>query len=115
MGRCEEALRAAWASWIAELGGAGAAMRDHARERGLVGIGIKAHAAVGDAAVALHVRGLDHHQRRAGIGQHAEMAEMPVVGAAVVGTVLAHGGDDDAVGKFRSASRIGVNRALMIV
>ena len=85
----------------AELGGADApAMGNDAGERGLVGVGIEPHAAVGDAAVALDMGGLDHHQRRAGIGQHAEMAEMPIGGAAVVGAVLAHGRDDDAVRKL---------------
>jgi len=55
---------------------------------------------VGDAAVALDVRRLDHDQCSAGIGQHAEMAEVPVVGCAVVGAVLAHGRNDDAIAQF---------------
>ena len=54
---------------------------------------------MGDAAVALDMRRLDDHQRGAGIRQHAEMHQVPVVGAAVVGRILAHRRDDDAVGK----------------
>ena len=46
---------------------------------------------------ALDAGGLDHEQRRAGIGQHAEVIEVPVGRDAVVGAVLAHGRDDDPV------------------
>ena len=49
---------------------------------------------------ALDVGGLDHHQRGAGIGQHAEMHQVPIIGAAVVGGILAHRRHDDAVGKL---------------
>ena len=91
----------------AELGGAhAAAMRDHARQRGLVVVGIKPEAAMGDAAMALDMGRLDDHQRRAGIRQHAEMDQVPVVGAAVVGGVLAHRRDHDAVGKLEAGQLI---------
>ncbi len=73
------------------------AIGDGAGERRLVVVRIDAETPMGDAAAALHGRRLDDEQGRAGIGQHAEMDEMPVVGAAVVGAVLAHGRDDDAV------------------
>ncbi len=70
----------------AELGGAGAAaLRDDALQGKLVVVGVEPHAAVGDAALPLDMSCLDHHQRRAGIGEHAEMHHVPVVGAAVVG------------------------------
>ena len=75
----------------ANLGRADApAMGDDARERRFVVIGIKAEATVGDAAAPLHVGRFDHHQRGARVGEHAEMAEVPIVGRAIVGAVLAH-------------------------
>ena len=74
-----------------------AAMGDDARERRLAVVGIEPEAAVGDAAAALDAGRLDHDQAGAGIGQHAEMIEVPVGGDAVVGAVLAHGRDDDPV------------------
>ena len=86
----------------AELGRAvTTAMRDHPCERRLAIIGIEAETAVRDAAVALDVRRLDYHQRSAGIGEHAEMTEVPVVGDPVVGAVLAHGRNDDAIRQFQ--------------
>ena len=98
----------------AELGGAGApAMGDDARQRRLVVVGVEPHAAMGDAAAALDMRRFDDHEARAGIGQHAEMGEMPVGGGAVIGAVLAHRRDDDAVGNSTGPSLMGVNRADM--
>ena len=66
-------------------------MGDDARQRCLAVVRIKPEATMADAAAALDAGGLDHHQRRPGIGEHAEMIEMPVGGHAVVGAVLAHG------------------------
>ena len=81
-----------------ELGAAvAAAMGDDARQRRLAVIRVEPEAAMSDAATALDAGGLDHDQRGAGIGEHAEMVEVPVVGDAVVGAVLAHGRDDDPV------------------
>ena len=40
---------------------------------------------MGDAAMALDMGRLHHHQRGAGMCQHAEMHQVPVVGAAIVG------------------------------
>ena len=57
---------------------------------------------MGDAAVALDMGRLDDHQSGAGIGQHAEMHQVPVIGAAVVGRILAHRRDDEAVGKLET-------------
>ena len=75
----------------AELGGAVAtAMGDDARQRRLAVVRIKPEAAMTDAAAALDAGGLDHDQRGAGIGEHAEMIEVPVGRHAIVGTVLAH-------------------------
>ncbi len=53
-------------------------------------------------AEALDVGGLDDHQGGAGIGQHAEMHQVPVIGAAVVGGILAHRRDDQTVGKLKT-------------
>ena len=71
-------------------------------ERHFVVVGIKPHAAVGDAALAFDVGCFDDDQRGAGIGQHAEMHQVPVIGAAIVGGILAHRRDDDAVGKLET-------------
>ncbi len=81
------------------------AVEHDAPERILAGIGIDAEAAMGDAAVALDMGRFEHQEARAGIGQHAEMGHVPVVADAVIGAVLAHRRDDDAVrqceiGKF---------------
>ena len=85
----------------AEFRGAEAPRRgDDAPERRLVVVGVQAHAAMGNAAVALDMCGLDDHEAGAGIGQHAEMHHVPIGGRPVVGRILAHGGDDNAVGKI---------------
>ncbi len=96
-------LRRSLASGMGELDGELCrsdvpAMRDDAIERLLAGIGIEPEAAVGDAAVALDMGRLDDQHAGAGIRQHAEMGHVPVVGDAVVGAVLAHRRNDDAVG-----------------
>ncbi len=81
-----------------ELGAANApAMGNDPRQRRLAGIGIKAEASMSDAARALDVGRLDHQQPGAGIRQHAEMGHVPVIRDAVIGAVLAHRRDDDAV------------------
>ena len=58
---------------------------------------IEAEAAMGDAAVALHMGRLDDDEAGSRISEHAEMGDVPVAGAAVIGAVLAHRRDDDAV------------------
>jgi hypothetical protein len=75
------------------------AMRDHTLERGLAGVGIEPEAAVADAAMPLDIGHLGHHEAGAGIGEHAKVSQVPVRSHAIVGTVLAHGRHDDAVGK----------------
>ena len=74
-----------------------AAMSDDTGEAGLAVIGIQSEATVADAATPLDARRFDDEQSRARIGQHAEVIEVPVGGHAVVGAVLAHGRNDDAV------------------
>jgi hypothetical protein len=65
-------------------------LRNHPRQRSLVVVRIEAQTSVSNAAVPLDVRRLYNHERRAGMGQHAEMHEMPVIRTAVVGGILAH-------------------------
>src|SRR5262249_4432561 len=74
-------------------------------ERRLVRVGIQAQAAVGDPPQLLHVRGLDDQKPGAGIGEHPEMREVPVVGTSIVGAVLAHPGHDDAIVDFKASKR----------
>ena len=82
----------------AELAGRVAAtVRNDAGERRLAVVGIKPEATMADAAAALDPCRLRHHQRRAGIGEHAEVIDMPVGGDAVIGAVLAHRRDNDPV------------------
>ncbi len=91
----------------AEFGGAGAARRrDHTGERCFVVVRIEPKAAMGDAALALDMGCLDNHQSGAGIRQHAEMHQVPIIGAAVVGRILAHRRNDNAVGKLEAGQFI---------
>src|SRR3974377_1685785 len=69
-------------------------------QRRLIGIVVKSKATVRYAAVPFHMRRFHHHERSTRIRQHAVMHQMPIVGAAVVRRVLAHGGDHDAVGEL---------------
>ena len=61
-------------------------------------------AAVGDAPGLGHRRGLDCQQASAAVEQAGPVRQMPVVGRAIVGQVLAHRCNDDAVGKRQAAS-----------
>ena len=101
-GRLSRSLAAGMGDLDADLGGADAlAMRDHARQRVLAGVRIEAQAFVADTAVPFHIGHLGNHEAGAGIGQHAEMGDVPVGGNAVIGAVLAHRRNDDAVGEFK--------------
>ena len=100
-GRCEEALRPACASWMPKRvpgGGHPARGCENARQRRLVGIRVEAQAAVRDAADALHGGRLDDDEAGAGDGELHQVLQVPVGGAAVLGGILAHGGDGDAIG-----------------
>ena len=95
-------LRRRLASRVAELDadrilGDAAIDLHRARHRGLVVVAIKAGAAVRDAPFAGDVRLLDHEQARSRAGEGAQVREVPVGHRAVVGRVLAHRRDDDAV------------------
>ena len=82
----------------AELGATDApAMGHDPLERGFASIGIEPEAAMGDTAEALDMRRFENQQAGAGIRQHAEMGHVPIVADAVIGAVLAHRRDHDAV------------------
>jgi hypothetical protein len=55
-----------------------------------------------DAAMTFDVGCLHDHQGGARVRQHAEVHEVPIVGTAIVGRILAHRRDHDAVGKFET-------------
>ncbi len=69
---------------------------DAAKRRDLF-VAPQSQIAVRDAAALLHRRGLDKHQPGAAGSELAEVHQVPVVGAAVVGRVLTHGRDHYAV------------------
>jgi hypothetical protein len=74
-----------------------------ARARNHVRLAVgEAEAAMRDAAAPLDVGRLDHDQIGARVGEHGKMAEVPIGGGPVVGAVLAHGRDDDAIVEFKS-------------
>ncbi len=56
-----------------------------------------------DAADCLNMGGLDAEHRRARQRQRVDVGEMPVIGFAVLGRVLAHRRDHDAIGEFQVA------------
>ena len=94
----------------AELGGTDTPqMSNHARERGLAIVGVKPEAAMRDAAAALDVGHLHHQQACPRIGEHAEMGHMPIARAAIVGAVLAHRRDDNAIGELKPGKPDGRN------
>ena len=64
----------------------------------------------GDPPLGHHRRRFDREQRRARKRQVPEMDDVPVGRASLVGGVLAHRRDDDAVPKFQAADTDGVNR-----
>ncbi len=88
----------------AELRGPGTpAEISDALERRFAFVGIEPQAAMGDAAVALHMGRLDNDEAGAGIRQHAKVSDVPVGRATVDGAVLTHRRHDDAVVQFDAA------------
>ena len=67
----------------------------------------KADVSVRDAPVPSDRRGFDRQHRRAGHSQLAEVHQVPVGHVPVLGAVLAHGGDDDAVRQLQTADEEG--------
>ena len=72
-------------------------------EEGDVVVGVDAEVAGGDAAFGGDGGGFGEDGAGSADGAGAEVDEMPVVGVAVHGAVLAHGRDDDAVGEGERA------------
>ena len=97
MAPVEDALRPAWAIWMP---GTDAALRDDRRQPGqqrLMLRRVEAQAMRRDAADGGDMRRLGEHDAGAAGRAGAEVLDMPVVPQAVVGAVLAHRRDDDAV------------------
>ena len=92
------ALAAGVCQLHADLGEAVAVheLDDTAPGRDMLGL-VHSRAARRDAPLPAHVRHLRHDEAGAAERAAAEMDEMPIVDRAVLGRVLAHGGDDDAV------------------
>ncbi len=72
-------------------------------QRGFGGVVPQPEAARRDAADRLDMGGLDAEHRRARQRQRVDMGEVPVIGLAVFGRVLAHRRHHDAVGKREAA------------
>jgi hypothetical protein len=99
-----DALRPAWASWIAS------GMRLVARKASTTRFNAislasfhKPQAARRNAALRLDAGGFDDQQAGTGQGQLAVMHQVPVLGTAVNGGVLAHRRDDNAIGQLDAA------------
>jgi hypothetical protein len=76
---------------------------DHALQRRFVGVVPQAQAARRDASFRLDAGGLDDQQAGARQRQLAVVHQVPVVGIALLGRVLAHRRDDNAVGQRDAA------------
>jgi hypothetical protein len=76
---------------------------DDRLQRALVVVAVEARAALGDAALALDMRGLEAQQAGTRHRQHAVVHLVPGLGAAVDRGVLAHRRDDDPVGQGDAA------------
>ena len=74
--------------------------RERPRRRGLVVVAVEAEAAMGDAAAPFHAGRLDGDEAGPRHGEHHPVLDVPVGGRAVIGRVLAHGRDGNAVSEF---------------
>ncbi len=72
-------------------------------QRGLGGVVVEAETAGRDAADRLDRRGLDAEDRSARQRQRIDVREVPVIGLAIHGRILAHRRHHDAVGKVKAA------------
>ncbi|MNY30711.1 hypothetical protein D3C86_1648340 [compost metagenome] len=79
----------------------------HAAQRGLVGIAVQAEVVRRDAALGRHRRGLDDQQPGTRERHVAQVNHVPVGSRALVGRVLAHRRNGDAVGKFEITDLVG--------
>ena len=110
------ALAAALAAGVAELHRQrdGREAADHAHDVGqrrLVGVAVQAQVLRRDAALGADGRGLQDQQTGTRQRQVAQVHAVPVAGRAVLGAVLAHGRDHDAVGHRQAAERPGFEEA----
>lgn len=77
----------------------------HPGQRGLAGIGVEADTTGAVTASCLRIDGFRHHQPGARYGHMAEMHEVPIRHAAVLGAELAHRRDDNPIGQCKPAKR----------
>ena len=82
-------------------------MLDRLAQGALVGVAVEAQAFMRDAARAQHRRGFHHHQAVATHGELAQMKIVPVRSATVLGLVLAHRRNHDAVVERHAAQSKG--------
>ena len=54
-----------------------------------------------DAAMPLHIGHFGDDETGTRIGEHAQMGHVPVGCRAIIGAILAHGRNDDAVREFK--------------
>ena len=80
---------------------------DHPGHGRLVLVGIQADAAGRDTPPGLDPGRFDEDQCGPAQRELAQVNQMPVGHGAVMGRILAHGGDDDAVGEFQAAKADG--------
>ena len=76
---------------------------DDGLQRRFVLVAVEAEAALGDAALALDMGGLEAQQAGARHREHAVMHLVPGLGAAIDRRILAHRRHDDAVGQRDAA------------
>ena len=106
------ALGRSFAARMAELNAKDGAGQCHCagcgqdtRHRALVGIGIKADAAMRDPPAALDTGGFHHHKACTRHRKVHEVLEMPISHRAVIRRVLAHGCHSNAVGRGDGSDR----------
>ena len=80
-----------------------AAEIDHPLQRSFVVVAVQSETAVRDAAGGRYMRGFGHHQTGSPHTVLTEIHQMPVVGTAVDGIVLAHRRHHDAIGQRQPA------------
>ena len=80
---------------------------DDAGQRGDLLVLPEAEIAIGNPALGAYAGRFDDNEAEAAHGEAAEMHEMPVVGEAVPGRILAHRGDDGAVAESEAAEGVG--------
>ena len=99
------------AAGMGELDAGGGAMLveefDDAGEGSDLRVLPEAEIAVGNAGFGRDARGFDDDEAETAEGEAAEMDEVPVVGDAVTGHVLAHRRDDGAVAESEGAEGVG--------